>query len=370
MLNNKIVIDKPQRIEYLDSARGIASMMVVLGHFINWRLSNNFWVKVIPLTIVGGTDAVSFFFVLSGFVLSYKYLILKQELNVKIFLIKRFFRLYPGFVIAVLSVFLYYHKHGILMSVFKELFYFNKENLWWELSLLRDSHYFYVPGWTLSVEMGFSFIMPVFILSSQKNIKAIIWLVPLVLVMGNGFISGFAIHFCLGTIAAYYYQDIKNFNFSKSKFFPYRFLIYFVIIILIELGHIDSIIHFSENEYYKIFVHITSLDFFHFNGFMTFVILIWIINSERAKKILSLKPLVFIGKISYGLYLMHWIIVIIIMSNWESIIGFFKHGYLAYPIMMFVEVISSIILATLVYFYIETPFINFANKITKNKNSE
>jgi peptidoglycan/LPS O-acetylase OafA/YrhL len=72
MLNNKIVIDKPQRIEYLDSARGIASMMVVLGHFINWRLSNNFWVKVIPLTIVGGTDAVSFFFVLSGFVLSYK----------------------------------------------------------------------------------------------------------------------------------------------------------------------------------------------------------------------------------------------------------------------------------------------------------
>ena len=364
MLNDKTNLENSNRLDYLDSARGIASMMVVLGHFVNWRLSNNLYVKIFPLSIINGADAVSFFFVLSGFVLSYKYIILHHEMNVKVFLIKRFFRLYPGFVVAVLSVFLYYHKHGILFSVFKELFYYNKENLWWELALLRDTHYFYVPGWTLSIEMGFSFMMPIFILCAQKDIKAVIWFVPLILVMGNGFISGFAIHFCLGTIAAFFYHSIRNFDFSKSKFYKFRYLIYLVVIILIELCHIDSILHFSENEYCKLFVRITSLDFFHFNGLTTFLILIWIINSVSAQNFLNLRPLIFIGKISYGLYLIHWVVVIIIMDYWDKIMLFFKHGYFAYPIMLCVEAIVSIILATLIYYFIEKPCIRFANKIT------
>ena len=45
-----------------------------------------------------GSDAVSFFFVLSGFVLSYKYLALGQPLDMKQFYTNRIFRLWPAFL--------------------------------------------------------------------------------------------------------------------------------------------------------------------------------------------------------------------------------------------------------------------------------
>ena len=61
------------RIEYLDSIRGIAAMMVVVYHFIGWRWAERTMFHVSSM-FFNGADAVSFFFVLSGFVLSFKYL--------------------------------------------------------------------------------------------------------------------------------------------------------------------------------------------------------------------------------------------------------------------------------------------------------
>lgn len=62
-----------QRFAYLDSMRGIAALMVLFGHFILWRYVDYPIAKSLYL-LFNAHDAVSFFFVLSGFVLSWVYL--------------------------------------------------------------------------------------------------------------------------------------------------------------------------------------------------------------------------------------------------------------------------------------------------------
>jgi peptidoglycan/LPS O-acetylase OafA/YrhL len=60
------------RLHYLDALRGIASLMVVVYHFIGWRWENNpefHWGAM----LFNGSDAVSFFFVLSGLGLAFPY---------------------------------------------------------------------------------------------------------------------------------------------------------------------------------------------------------------------------------------------------------------------------------------------------------
>jgi len=83
------------RLQYLDSARGIAALCVVFGHFISGTLDSLTSFKFVS-SIINHSDSVSFFFVLSGFVLSFKYLHNHRDLNVIHFAIKRVLRLYPA----------------------------------------------------------------------------------------------------------------------------------------------------------------------------------------------------------------------------------------------------------------------------------
>ena len=152
------------RIDYLDSVRGIAAMMVVVYHFIGWR-----WEKELSFHIsamfFNGSDAVSFFFVLSGFVLSYKYFQSNKEIDIKEYVVKRFYRIYPAYIATILMMYFYNNKFGLGIKAFTDLFYFNSQQVWQELFLVKSNHNFYIPGWTLGVEMVISLLLPFFIRS-------------------------------------------------------------------------------------------------------------------------------------------------------------------------------------------------------------
>ena len=73
---NSNINNTEQHLKYLDSARGIAALMVFISHYTgyvyNFQNPRNIGIYCL---LFNGNDAVSFFFVLSGFVLSYKYII-------------------------------------------------------------------------------------------------------------------------------------------------------------------------------------------------------------------------------------------------------------------------------------------------------
>ncbi len=351
------------RFHYLDSARGIAAMSVLIGHFSESRLRGNFYFNL-GSTVINAADAVSFFFVLSGFVLSFKYLHSNKVLDVKQFYYKRILRLYPAYIFTVLICFLSGNQRGIVFAIFRELFYENKQSLWQELFMIRGVHNWYGPGWTLDIEMIFSLLLPIFIICAQKNIKAIIWIVPLYYLIGAGYIAGWVVHFCLGIIAAYYYPEIKSYDFSKSKLYPYRWLIFLATYFAYSMRQFDHIWNFNQNETFRNFGIITRTDFFHYSGFASFVIIVWIINSTKAQRFLNVKPLLFLGKISYGIYLMHWLPLMITINYSKILMAFFKEEYYYVPVMLLVQILVTVILATCVYYYIEKPFMNLANRKT------
>lgn len=94
---------RKERIDILDGMRGVAAVFVVLYHLIETYQNSS--VHVINHAYL----AVDFFFILSGFVVSYAYdERLGRELNIVSFFIRRFIRLHPMVVFAtVLGAVLY-----------------------------------------------------------------------------------------------------------------------------------------------------------------------------------------------------------------------------------------------------------------------
>ncbi len=102
------------RLKSLDGLRGLAAVIVMLSHLVDTApsfydhptiMSSGFWLsplavlKYTPLRIlVAGRASVLLFFVLSGFVL---YLSERQESGYAPYIIKRAFRIVPPFVFAV-----------------------------------------------------------------------------------------------------------------------------------------------------------------------------------------------------------------------------------------------------------------------------
>ena len=105
---------KENRLDYLDSIRGLAAFSVLIYHFIFSLDTFHYWdgsvIQYYLAMIFNGADAVSLFFVLSGLVLSYKYFNSennKLSLNYSSFVIQRIFRIYPAFLVMICIYFLY-----------------------------------------------------------------------------------------------------------------------------------------------------------------------------------------------------------------------------------------------------------------------
>jgi len=130
----------------VEAWRGLAACMVVYAHF--WAFSGNDW---LPLRFAH--TGVDLFFVLSGFVFA-PYL-WGKALSPRAFAIRRFFRIYPAYVLAL---FLYV---GLKLHAGHAPLYF-----WEHLALIqvqsREMAFYYNPPfWSLPAELEFYILLPV-----------------------------------------------------------------------------------------------------------------------------------------------------------------------------------------------------------------
>lgn len=352
-----------KRIEYLDSIRGIAAMMVVVYHFIGWRWPDYTTYHVASM-IFNGADAVSFFFVLSGFVLSYKYLHSQEGMNTPNYIYKRILRLYPAYIATVIINYLYWNRvvllDGQFATVLQDMFVNNNQQLWQELTMIKLNHKFYIPGWTLAVEMVFSLLMPLFVFLARKDIKIIWFLIPFTLVIGGHHISMFTMHFAMGILLAYYYPTIVSFDFKSSKLYSWRYLLAIFIFALFSIRHIRRIVPFGD-EYDRI-AKMIHLDMFHYTGIGSALILIWVINTPKIQAFLTRQIFLFIGKISYSVYLCHWLAVVFAMNYWDTLISYFDNYYVGFTTILLGVIAVTLFTATLMYHIIEEPFIKISRK--------
>lgn len=346
------------RIEYLDSVRGIAAILVLIYHVIcshwDWTTLGKF-----SKIVFNGTGAVAMFFVLSGLVLSLKLVQRNITITSKFmtqFMVKRILRLYPAFLFTLIFyVYLQYNDTSIT-AVLEEAM------------LIRGRHTLLTPDWTLGVEMALSLFVPFMILIMRKDEKLLIWFIIMTTIVGTNFISEFTLLFGLGILIANRFKEIEKFDTKKHAFFKYKNYFIPILILLFSYRHITNIVPLPSFIDYFL-KKILSLSEYTFSGFGSFLILIFIINSKATQKFLSAKILIFIGKISYGIYLSHWFFTKLVMHNFDYVLTNYAFGNktIFFFIYLSFTLIGSIISGWFIYHYVEIPFIKLSKRIYRNK---
>ena len=370
--------NKSKYLPSIDSLRALAVLAVIIYHVD---------VNYLP----GGFLGVDLFFVLSGYLISS--LIIKEfrktgTVNLYNFYIRRARRLLPAvyFMITVgLVVMVLFNEVLLRKSHLDAIFGYIYSSNWWYIFHKLD--YFDSFGaqspfkhlWSLAIEEQFYMIFPLLFLLVNRKKKSKDGTYKLnknflYVVLGLILVSLIAhiLLFDINNISRIYFgTDTRAFSLLvgvvgailypmerlHAKVTPQQNMIYSVVSLVSIATLITVMIYTSEYN--------TLL---YRGGFLLVAILglIVIISSGKQhtlmSRLLSFKPIVFIGKISYSLYLWHF--PILVLTTPVSEIG--------NPNIIFVilRVILTFVLATASYVFVETPirklgFKNYINVIFK-----
>tara|TARA_B100000927_G_C16452830_1_gene464565 strand:+ start:545 stop:1621 length:1077 start_codon:yes stop_codon:yes gene_type:complete len=355
------------KLNHLESLRGIAAITVVLFHWeVNSILNNNF--------TKNGWIMVDFFFVLSGFIIAYNYqnkiFSFQTLLN---FQKKRFYRLYPIHVIFLFVWLLWYFVQflyeqytgniGKYPAFDKDTFPNFVLNIFLLQNIFLDKLTFNSPSWSISSEF-YTYLLFGLIVILTRNLQKfflflciIISLISLYILFNNSMDAAqFGFTRCLYS----FFLGVLCFNtknFINKKYFK-LFLNLTIILILLFL-------FFKKYEY-------TSKVTLFFP--ILFYILIFFINKvdqdHNLIKILNKKYLVYLGTISYSIYMSHKIIIEVI---YEIIRKFFPYYIASEGIntnsnilnefIMILPVFLTIVLSILLYNFVEKKFNTIKSKI-------
>jgi peptidoglycan/LPS O-acetylase OafA/YrhL len=348
-------------LKFLDSARGIAALMVFFSHFIARTFQDKINVHYF-FFVFNGNDAVSFFFVLSGFVLSYKYIILNKPLDIKQFYVNRVFRLFPAYFLTVLVSAWLFHRLDPTILLVRDVLVANKTGFWEEALLFRFHNNYYYPGWTLTIEMLGSFLIPFYIALAIKNKKFIPYLIVVTLIIGNNIFYSYL--FLFGILACTNYHAISADSFRQTKWFKYRYSIIIAAILLFSIRQFDAIFPFGPD--YKYLASYLGIDFFTYTGLACFVFLVAILHSKKTQRFLNNKVLVFLGKISYGIYLVHPFVITALYIKAEPLLVKNNYNAATFIPVALISIAAVILVATCMHYWIELPFIRLGKRITRS----
>jgi len=314
----------------LDALRGIAAVMVVFFHY-SVRYGQLYSYQVEPLFKFDiGLYGVQLFFIISGFAIS---LTLEKTTHAVDFMVSRFSRLYPAYwagVILTFAVVYWFSLPGREVDIKTAVINMTMLQTWFNYSNV-DGVY-----WTLTVELCFYLIMWfLFAIKAMHriNVIALFWLL---LIIGYGFVEKngiYSIHWAVKLLlllnhGALFIAGIMFFRIMHAE----KLADYLIILLCLAA------------EYY-LFGELAYLIAVYFLVFFLF--------SKNYLRFIAIKPLVFLGTISYSLYLIHQNIGYVIINAMRKADALNSFNVIVLPLM------ASIFLAALMQRYIEKPSLTF-----------
>lgn len=377
-----------QNEKSLDGLRGVAAFIVVIHNYLLGFYPSTYSGNMDTIRTNSGIDAtlastpinilyngnvsVCIFFVLSGYVLSYKFFKYSDKNIITSSAIRRYLRLMIPvlFSIIVAYVFmkfkLFYNSDVAIITGsdwWLANFYNFTPNIFEMLKqgaygvfFLNESSYNAVL-WTMHYELFGSFV--VFgIISIFGNIRnrSIIYIVCILLTYNTYYLA-----FILGII-------LSDANSNCDKFinsFNSKYLKIFLLVIGLILCSYPSGIDMKETIYE--YMRIPKIDdivaFYHILG--SFLIIIILLKSDILKRFFALKIPLFFGKISFSMYIIHLIILCSFSSFlFSKIINNFRY-YQAFIIMLMISLIIIILISYYIYKYVDCIAIKLSKKIYK-----
>lgn len=349
------------RYDQLDSLRGIAALSVVFSHFT--LMGPLLFLRKTPLRLLcGGHEAVVLFFMLSGFVLTLQ-LSKKNHITYMPYMIRRICRIYIPYLAAI----------GISVMVFSTCF--NGEVTWagdwfnrsWNASLgINDiSNHLRFLGqyptshlvpviWSLVYEMRISLVFPlvvIFIVSA-----------PSLLVFLTAALLSAMVFFVFNKTGIDPIQASINVYWLMTLHYLFMFVIGGLL-----AKHRYAIFHHISTHRRNVVVLLLGIVFYFFSRPMTMrvegtlngFLFDWFITLGAAglitstitfaplARLLTAKPLIYLGHISFSMYLFHTIVLL-------GIVHYFVGPPLLILALAFILVFP---VSALAYHFIEKPTI-------------
>jgi peptidoglycan/LPS O-acetylase OafA/YrhL len=139
------------RTDILTSYRFFAATLVVMFHFAK----NTAFGTKFPVLVQSGPEMVTFFFVLSGFIMGVTCLD-NPAFERKDYWLRRFSRIYPAYLIAALLMILLFGQRDLARDPVAITLHLLMLQAWWPQYALTVN----IPGWSLSIEAFFYALLP------------------------------------------------------------------------------------------------------------------------------------------------------------------------------------------------------------------
>lgn len=340
----------------LTGYRAIAAWMIFVFHFMPFRNPNypDFAKRAVSTFHIG----VEMFFVLSGFLITYRYFN-ERPLDFKKYMVNRFARIYPMYFLLTAFFFIVYYFQNNFWDAEKTL----EAVLSFTMTKALFSKYYFAgiaQGWTLTVEEMFYITAPFYFILIRKN-KWFLLLLPVFIFASGKFLKeltnvpentwGFLQYdlYCnifefFAGIALAYLMLKKKFSFSGN--WVTWFGLSVIVLFIFGKGYLDF-----ETKYSQL-VEIIFLSFFGIAP------LIWGLIHEKTiiQKILSSRIFVLLGKSSYIFYLIH-----------KGFIPIFMSDYITDNKLIIFILLN--ILSVLMFTYLEEPLNHLLRKRFNSKNN-
>jgi len=341
------------RIEQLTFTRFLAAISIVIYHYAKHVFPFNH--NSVEFIFRQANIGVSYFFILSGFVMIIAYKN-KGKIEFRKFIKRRFARVYPVFFLAIIILLIYYTILGKPIDYKGLLLNITIIQSWVPGKALS----FNTPGWSLSVEMFFYLCFPFLFNHFYKKytFKKLIFPVLVLFI-----VSQIVLHLLRYSS---FYDGYPSNSHDLTFFFPLMHLSEFLI------GNLAGLFFIREIKVKNYDLQITGLLIvilillkfniginFH-NGMMGFLFIPLIIlisaNNGYLTKVSNNKFLVFLGELSYSIYILQ-------KPVYTWINGIMKYFNIYNAVAIFyTSLIALLLFAAISYKFFEIPLRKMINK--------
>lgn len=364
-------------IPQFDVIRFFAAFMIVIYHsYVAWKgwygiphiltVDNNSEFSVfgrhIDQFIRNMPVGVDIFFFISGYLLTYLLVAEKQKFNrvdIPKFYIRRGLRIWPlyFFLVAIAPLLINWlgEKHPVYWPTIAMIN--NFQTIWTQSWDYPFSHF-----WSICIEEHFYLIWPVIVafVPNKKLISAIALLIGIswgykiytyMFLPGNWYhlylhtLSRMDVILLGGMLAVIYLK--KPFTFRVSNTVMAGIIAFLVIMMAYDdMSNYENIFNgVLRKSIYMVLLAIPLMDF--------------LFNDKRRNRILEFRPLLYLGKISYGIYMYGNILVLVVIK--KIMYGFHINNIYVYFTLI---IILSLIIPVISYELLEKPFLKLKQRFS------
>ena len=364
---------KTKYFKELNSLRFIGFIGIFFGHvfFSNSPeiINSKLYATLFSYGKILGFISIDSFFVLSSFLITWKALEeikFTSKFQFKNFLIRRSLRIWPLYFLIVFV--------GFLIEYFKSYYFLESEKLpsLWNFVLFILNYniiengynflFFMVFMWSISVEEQFYVFWAITIKWFNKYLFGISFLIIFISLffriyfindsLSLNFHTASALgNFGIGALTAIsafknpcFLNKFQSINRNTILFF---YLIIFTFFIVMPV--------LLENDFFVVIQRVL------FSIFFSFIILEQTYCDNSILKVSRIKYFNFFGKISYGLYCYHGIMITIVLQFSGFLSQSLLYSLVIYPIFIFV---STLIISHFSFRFYESKFLKFKSKFT------